>query len=150
MQAYSQTYCFDCLFLDSLNFPQQCHFNLFYRTNLIFVCVNIIFFVNVKILLFKIVIKEFMSNKEINNLICGFDIKRAHISQIEQSSIAQISLCKFDMRPHLFFYQSHLVEKNWNVKKRGDGINLEIWKEYIHRLTKRCQNDHQLFFSDSI
>ena len=38
-----------------------------------------------------------MSNKEINNLICGFDIKRAHISQIEQSSIAQISLCKFDL-----------------------------------------------------
>ena len=91
-----------------------------------------------------------MSNKEINNLICGFDIKRAHISQIEQSSIAQISLCKFDIRPHLFFYQSPLGEKNWNVKKRGDGINLEIWKEYIHRLTKRSQNDHQLFFSDSI
>ena len=38
-----------------------------------------------------------MSNKEINNLICGFDIKRAHISQIEQSSIPQISLCKFDL-----------------------------------------------------
>ena len=91
-----------------------------------------------------------MSNKEINNLICRFDIKSAHISQIEQSSIAQISLCKFDIRPHLFFYQSPLGEKNWNVKKRGDGINLEIWKEYIHRLTKRSQNDHQLFFSDSI
>ena len=52
-----------------------------------------------------------MSNKEINNLICGFDIKSAHISQIEQSSIAHISLYKFDMRPHLFFYQSPLVEK---------------------------------------
>ena len=38
-----------------------------------------------------------MSNKEINNLICGFDIKSAHISQIEQSSITQISLCKFDL-----------------------------------------------------
>ena len=60
-----------------------------------------------------------MSNKEINNLICRFDIKSAHISQIEQSSIAQISLCKFDIRPHLFFTNPPLWKKIEMLKKGG-------------------------------